>query len=132
MRFSPDTQCFVNRLWFSLTFTAHMSPVYTAILPRHFRKFDQLFRLRVMSRGIDQRSGNAERAFLHSLRNHPLHLFQLASRWRAINVAKYRFANLAGPNIRTDIERGAYLLQSLEISIERCPIQLQFVMVECG
>src|SRR5580704_12616654 len=97
--FASDADRFIDRLHFAGAFTAHMGPVDATILAGNLRQSDQLLCLRVVSGGINQRSGNAESTLLHRGGNHGLHLRKLRRSGGSIVISNYGFTYLRRANV---------------------------------
>ena len=90
-----------------------MRDVFALIFCGDLAQLDQLFRLRVKRRWINQRSANAKRACFHFLAHEFAHLIQLLRRRLLIFKADYVFANGGCTQEGSHIARDAAFLEVL-------------------
>ena len=121
LRLARDADQLVERLEEAIALAAHVRDVAAAELAGGLAERDELVRLRVRRRRVDQRAADAERALAHGLAHHVLHLLQLFGRRRDIVIADHVLAHRGGADERSDVRRNALLDQEVEILAERLP-----------
>jgi hypothetical protein len=128
--FPANTDRLVDGFHFLGAFAAHMGGVNTAERSRYFAKSDQLLGFGVVARRVDQCSRDAESAVFHGLFDEGSHLVEFGGCWSPVIVANHRLTDLGGSYKGAQVERGALLFETLEISIQGRPIDCQVIVIE--
>src|SRR5690606_7498787 len=89
-----------------------------------FRKRDELRRLRIERRRVDQGRTDTEGALLHRLAYQRLHLFEFRLRGIAVFEADDVLADRGRANEGRNVDRDALVLEELEILAERGPFNV--------
>ena len=107
---APDAQRLVHRLEIAVGLGTHVRDVNTTEWRHRFRHLHQLTGSGVVSRRIDQRTGNAERAVSHRIRGYDAHGVELRRRRYTRSVALGVHTHRRRADERSDIHRNAVLL----------------------
>ena len=96
---AADAQRFVDGRQYGIAFIPHVRRVDSPKFRRFTCQRNDLFGLRVRSRGILQRRRNTNCAVAHTLPHQLLHLLELLRRGLLVIVAQHHAADLGRPNI---------------------------------
>ena len=103
-----------------------MRDIFPFVFGRDFAELDQLFRLRVKRRWINQRCADPKRARLHFLGHQLTHLLELLRCRSAVIEANDVLANGRRANERGDIAGGPAFFEILQIFRQGIPFDLVF------
>ena len=121
VRVARNRQRLVDRLEETVAFAAHVRDVHPAGLRRYLRQLDELVGFREQARHVDQRGGEAHRAFVHRLPHVTAHALELVGGRRAVVVADLVGSHSRSAHERRHVRRGAQLNQVIEILPQRGP-----------
>jgi hypothetical protein len=99
-----------------------LAPEVSDVHPGRLCERDQLVRLRVERRCVDQRGSEADSAFAHRFGDELLHARELRLRRRPISGAELVLAHRCGPDERRNVRRHAAALEVLEVLAEGRPL----------
>ena len=117
-----DANQFVRGFQQPAALTAEVRDVQAVVFRSGLAEGDQLLRPRVKRGGIDQRRGDAYRAFGHRVAHQLLHPLQLVGRGRTIGIADFVNAHRRGADKGRDIAGHASLNEVVQIFAQRGPL----------
>ena len=121
-----DGDQFVDRLDQIVALVAHVADVHTAALGRGFGERDQLGRFGVESGGVDERTSDPHRPFVHGKAHGVLHGRELGGSGVDIALAERVDAHRGSADEAGDIGRDAALFQLGQILAEGAPVDVIF------
>src|SRR5690606_2452868 len=121
VRLAGDGDQLVDRLEQLVALAPDVRDVHATVLRGDARELDQLARLRVERRRVDQRGADAERTLLHGLSHQRAHALQLIGRGRPVLVADLVDTHRRRADERRDVRRDPTLDQVLEVLAQRGP-----------
>ncbi len=119
-----DRDQLVDRLEQVVPFAPQMRDVHSAVLAGFGGQRDQLLRVRVEARCVDEGRADAERPFPHRFGHQLPHPVELGRRRIAVLVAELVNPHGRRADERRDVRRDAPFLHVLEVLAERRPLDL--------
>jgi hypothetical protein len=124
LRLARNAQRLVDRFEEFVAFAADMRDIHAAVLGRDLAQLDEFFCGGIRRGRVDQRRGDAHRAFFHRFGHEGLHRLELRRRRRDVVPAEHVDSNGRRRDERADVGRHTALLQVIEILAERSPRNL--------